>query len=134
MRLSPRRRLIHVLGSCGGGRDIARRPILGEMAAKEADLVIVTNEDPYDDDPRQIMNDVAAGAESAGKILGKNLWIVEDRKEAIKQAVMMAGSEDVVLLTGKGAELRICVANGEKLPWNERSAAEEAIRARQVSV
>ncbi|MBP7005867.1 UDP-N-acetylmuramoyl-L-alanyl-D-glutamate--2,6-diaminopimelate ligase [Patescibacteria group bacterium] len=134
LRLSPRRRLIHVLGSCGGGRDIARRPILGEMAAKEADLVIVTNEDPYDDDPRQIMNDVAAGAESAGKILGKNLWIVEDRKEAIKQAVMMAGSEDVVLLTGKGAELRICVANGEKLPWNERSAAEEAIRARQVSV
>ena len=134
LRLSPRGRLIHVLGSCGGGRDVARRPILGEMAGREADLVVVTNEDPYDDDPVQIMRDVAAGAESVGKKIGETLWIVEDRKEAIKKAILMAQPNDVVLLTGKGAETRICVANGKKLPWSERSAAEEAIRSRSSSL
>jgi UDP-N-acetylmuramoyl-L-alanyl-D-glutamate--2,6-diaminopimelate ligase len=60
-------KLIHVLGSCGGGRDTARRPIMGEMAGKEAAYVIVTNEDPYDDDPQVIIDQVAAGAERQAK-------------------------------------------------------------------
>lgn len=130
LRLSPRRRLIHVLGSCGGGRDVARRSVLGRMAATEADIVIVTNEDPYDDDPRQIIEQVAAGAQEMGKSIGKDLFLIDDRAEAIAQAIRMAEPEDVVLLTGKGAELRICVADGKKLPWSERAAAETALRAR----
>ena len=130
LKLSRRARLIHVLGSCGGGRDVARRPILGQMAAHEADVVIVTNEDPYDDDPNTIMEQVARGAREAGKIDGKNLFIIEDRAEAIKRAVSLAESNDTVLMTGKGSELWMCVANGKKLPWSERVAAEQAIRAR----
>lgn len=130
LRLSSRRRLIHVLGSCGGGRDIARRPILGEMAAKEADVVIITNEDPYDDDPRKIIEQVAAGARAAGKRDGENLWLVEDRAQAIQRAIDLAEPNDVVLMTGKGNEPWICVEHGKKIPWSERNAAEAAIRQR----
>jgi len=58
-----------VLGSCGGGRDKSRQPILGNMAGQKADIVIVTNEDPYDDDPMEIINRVAQGVLEKGKIL-----------------------------------------------------------------
>ena len=122
------KRIIHVLGSCGGGRDIARRPVLGELAGKTANIVIITNEDPYDDDPMQIINQVADGAKSAGKILDQDLFIIPDRFEAILKAMRLAQSGDIVLLTGKGCEQFICVANGKKIPWDERAAARQAIR------
>jgi UDP-N-acetylmuramoyl-L-alanyl-D-glutamate--2,6-diaminopimelate ligase len=125
----PRQRTIHVLGSCGGGRDVARRPILGRMAGEFADIVIVTNEDPYDDNPREIMNHVATGAREAGKVDGVSLFIIEDRKKAIFQAMELADGEDLVLLTGKGSEQAMCVAGGQKIPWDEREVAREAIRA-----
>ncbi len=125
----PHKRLIHVLGSCGGGRDVARRPILGKMAAEKADIVIVTNEDPYDDDPQQIIDQVAAGAIAAGKQKGQTLLMIMDRREAIAQAMRLAGPEDLVIMTGKGCETWMCVANDEKLPWSEREAAEAGIRA-----
>jgi len=120
--------LIHVLGSCGGGRDVARRPILGKMAADTADTVIITNEDPYDDDPRQIINDVARGAKEHGKIENQNLFLIEDRKEAINKAISLAEPGDIVLLTGKGSEQAICIAGGKKIPWDEREVAREAIK------
>lgn len=126
------KRLIHVLGSCGGGRDVARRPILGEMAAKQADFVIITNEDPYDDDPMMIMKQVAAGARHAGKVEDFNLWLILDRAEAIQRAVGMAEPGDVVLLTGKGCETWICWERGRKQPWDEAKIAEEAIKARMA--
>lgn len=130
LRMGSRRRLIHVLGSCGGGRDVARRPILGRMAAAEADIVVVTNEDPYDDNPQEIMDQVAEGAKQEGKQLDKNLFLIEDRRMAIAQAIELAEPGDLVLMTGKGSETWMCVANGKKLPWSERAAAEEGIRAR----
>src|SRR3989339_550935 len=65
----PHKKIIHILGSTGGGRDISRRPILGEIAGKNSDIVIITNEDPYDDDPEEIINAVALGAENSGKKL-----------------------------------------------------------------
>ncbi len=121
-------RLIHVLGSCGGGRDIARRPVLGKMAGETADIAIITNEDPYDDDPMQIINDVASGAKERGKIEDQNLFLIEDRKEAINKAVGLAEPGDIVLLTGKGSEQAICIAGGKKIPWDEREVAREAIK------
>ena len=124
----PRQRTIHILGSCGGGRDVARRPILGRMAAERADLVIITNEDPYDDDPQQIIDQVAAGALEAGKVEGKNLFKIPDRREAIFFAMKQAKEGDLVVITGKGCEPWICVANGGKLPWDEVETAREAIR------
>ncbi len=124
----PHARLIHVLGSCGGGRDVARRPVLGRMAGSTADVVIVTNEDPYDDDPREIMAQVASGAREVGKREGENLFIIEDRAAAIQCAMELAQPKDVILLTGKGHEPWICGPNGSKTPWNEVATAEGAIR------
>ncbi len=120
-------RIIHVLGSCGGGRDVARRPVLGQMAAAKADIVIVTNEDPYDDDPAAIIEDVAAGAEQAGKRRGHDLFTILDRTAALEKAVSLAGPGDLVIATGKGAEQAICVAGGKKIPWDERTKLREII-------
>lgn len=125
--ISENGKVIHVLGSCGGGRDISRRPILGEMAAQNADYVIVTNEDPYDDNPQKIIDDVAEGALKNGKSLDQNLFKIIDRKEAIKKAFALAGPGDLVLLTGKGSEQAICVADGKKIPWDERVVARELL-------
>jgi UDP-N-acetylmuramoyl-L-alanyl-D-glutamate--2,6-diaminopimelate ligase len=122
------KRLIHLLGSCGGGRDVARRPILGRMAGETANIVIITNEDPYDDDPMQIINDVAEGAKQAGKIENNDLFLIADRGEAINKAIALAEPGDLVLLTGKGSEQAICVANGKKLPWDERDAVRQSLK------
>ena len=123
----PHRRLIHVLGSAGGGRDKARRPIMGRLAAENADLVIITNEDPYDEDPAAIINQVAAGAEMSGKVNGEDLFKILDRAEAIKKAVNLAKKNDIVLVTGKGAEQYICLANGAQEPWDDREVVKQAI-------
>lgn len=127
LKVVPRGRTIHVLGSCGGGRDVARRPILGQLAATNADVVIVTNEDPYDDEPREIMEQVATGAREAGKIDEQNLFLVDDRKEAIHKAMALAQPNDLVVMTGKGCEPWICLADGQKIPWDEVGTAKEAI-------
>lgn len=129
LALIPKTRTIHVLGSCGGGRDVARRPILGRMAAERADIVIVTNEDPYDDDPKLIIDQVAEGAVEGGKKDGQNLFRILDRKEAIMKAMALARPGDLVVLTGKGCEPWICLSNGRKMPWDEVQAAKEAIHA-----
>lgn len=123
----PKRRVIHVLGSTGGGRDKSRRPILGRLAAEGADVVIVTNEDPYDDDPMRIIEDVAAGAREKGKVDGVNLFAMLDRGAAMEKAVSLAAAGDLVLVTGKGAEQAMCVAGGKKIPWDDRDKLRQAI-------
>ncbi|MBI4592114.1 UDP-N-acetylmuramyl-tripeptide synthetase [Candidatus Uhrbacteria bacterium] len=122
--------LIHILGSAGGGRDVARRKTLGEMAASHDDIVIVTNEDPYDEDPMQIVNDVADAAGRAGKMDGVTLYRIFDRQEAIDFAVMVAEPDDLVLITGKGSEPVMAVADGKKVPWDDRTAARRALTKR----
>lgn len=121
-------KLIHVLGSCGGGRDVARRPLLGQMAATKADVVIVTNEDPYDDDPDKIINDVADGATKVAQVTGKNIHKITDRREAIHKALSIAKDDDLVLVTGKGAEQAICVAGGKKIAWDDRAIIREELK------
>ena len=110
--------LICVLGACGGGRDKWKRPILGALAAKHCDEIIVTNEDPYDEPPMDIINQVAEGAgEKAIKIL--------DRREAIRKALTLAKPGDTAVITGKGSEPWLCVENGKKIPWDDRKIARE---------
>ena len=127
MALSPRR-IIHVLGSAGGGRDRARRHALGLLAGSHADTVIVTDEDSYDDDPHVIMQEVARGAQDGGKRLGQDVIIVADRGEAIARAVATARTGDVVLITGKGCEQAIAGPNGLLTPWDDRTAVRDALR------
>lgn len=111
-------KLICVLGSAGGGRDKWKRPTLGKIAAKYCDDIIVTNEDPYDEDPMEIINQVASGAGTkAKKIL--------DRREAIQKALKIARSGDVIIITGKGCEPWICVDGGKKIPWDDREVVRE---------
>jgi UDP-N-acetylmuramoyl-L-alanyl-D-glutamate--2,6-diaminopimelate ligase len=115
--------LVCVLGSCGGGRDKWKRPVLGEIAKKYCKEIFITNEDPYDENPMDIINQVT---ETAGNSVKKIL----DRKEAIEKAIQSAKPEDVVIITGKGSEPWMCVANGKKMPWDDRQIAKEAIRIR----
>jgi len=133
IKLIEHNHVIHVLGSAGGGRDIARRPILGKVAGEHADVVIVTNEDPYDDDPQIIIDQVALGAEKAGKKETKNLFKILDRREAIKKALQLAGAGDLVLITGKGCEQAICVAGGKKVAWDDRVVAREELEKLKVT-
>ncbi len=120
-------KIIHVLGSAGGGRDMARRPKLGALAGEKADTVIVTNEDPYDDDPELIIDQVAIGAVNAGKVKNENLFKIADRREAIKKALVLAGEGDIVLISGKGCEQAICGPEGVKIPWDDREAVKEEL-------
>ncbi len=125
--LSPKR-IIGIHGSAGGGRDVARREKIGRLAAKEEDIVIVTNEDPYDEDPRKIIEDVADGARAEGKTEGEDLLLIDDRQEAIDKAIELAEPGDCVLLTAKGNEPVMAVAGGKKAPWSDRAAAEKALK------
>jgi len=120
-------KFIHVLGSAGGGRDKARRPVLGKMAGEMADYVIVTNEDPYDEDPMEIIEQVAEGAINAGKIIDKNLFKILDRREAIEKAISLADENDFILITGKGAEQAMVVSGGKKVAWDDREVVKEIL-------
>jgi len=111
-------RMICVLGACGGGRDKWKRPVLGEIAVRYCDEIIITNEDPYDEGPIEIINQVSAGTnENAKKIL--------DRREAIREALRIARPGDVIVSTGKGCEPWICIEDGKKIPWDERKVIRE---------
>jgi UDP-N-acetylmuramoyl-L-alanyl-D-glutamate--2,6-diaminopimelate ligase len=101
---------------------------LGRIAGEKADIVIVTNEDPYDDNPMEIIKAVAKGAEKVGKIKNENLFLIEDRQKAIKKAVSLVRENDLILLTGKGSEQAIAVKNGELLPWDDREVVREELR------
>jgi UDP-N-acetylmuramoyl-L-alanyl-D-glutamate--2,6-diaminopimelate ligase len=124
----PHEKIIHVLGSTGGGRDVARRSVLGKIAGQKADYVIVTNEDPYDDDPQSIIDQVAAGAAEAGKKSRKDLFKYLDRRKAINKALSLAGPNDLVLITGKGSEQAMVVKNNKKIPWDDRQVTREELK------
>jgi len=110
--------LVCVLGACGGGRDKWKRPKLGDVAAENCRKVFVTNEDPYDEDPLRIMNEVA-GTHNFEKIL--------DRREAIRQALKAAKPGECVVITGKGAEPWIMGPGGTKVPWDDRKIVREEL-------
>ncbi|MBU1038850.1 UDP-N-acetylmuramoyl-L-alanyl-D-glutamate--2,6-diaminopimelate ligase [Patescibacteria group bacterium] len=120
--------LVAVLGSCGGGRDKARREPLGKLAGQYAKVVLVTNEDPYDEEPVSIMKQVAVGVLDVGKKEGVDLFIEPDRRQAIKKALQIAKAGEIVVITGKGSEQWLCVANNKKIPWDDRQVVREEIR------
>ncbi len=112
--------LICVLGSCGGGRDKWKRPILGEIAKKYCKEIIITNEDPYDENPMEIINQVAETA-------GQNAQKILNRREAIETAIKLAKPGEIVIITGKGSEPWMCVENGRKIPWDDRQIVKNAL-------
>jgi len=120
-------KLICVLGACGGGRDKWKRPVLGEIAAKYCDEVIVTNEDPYDENPFQILSMIKSGI-SKSQFPTSNFYEILDRREAIRKSLALAKPGDVVIITGKGCEPWICVAGGKKIPWDDREVVKEEFK------
>jgi UDP-N-acetylmuramoyl-L-alanyl-D-glutamate--2,6-diaminopimelate ligase len=119
-------RLIAVFGSAGL-RDREKRAMMGHVAGRLADVVIVTAEDPRTESLEAIMAESAAAAEAEGKREGIDLWRVPDRGEAILKACQMAHSGDVVIACGKGHEQSMCFGTTE-YPWDDREAMRRALR------
>jgi UDP-N-acetylmuramoyl-L-alanyl-D-glutamate--2,6-diaminopimelate ligase len=122
-------KLIHV-GGATGNRDKTKRPLLGALAGKYADIVIVTNEDPYSEDPESIINQVALGVPRGGKegkdkVLDKNFFKISNRKSAILKALQMAKRGDLVLITGKGCETKMAVGENKFIPWSDVEIVKE---------
>jgi UDP-N-acetylmuramoyl-L-alanyl-D-glutamate--2,6-diaminopimelate ligase len=114
--------VISVFGA-SGERDVGKRPLMGEAAARHSGLVIVTEDDSRGENPTEIFDAIAAGAEKAGKQRGKDLLIMGDRREAIAEAFRRAKRGDVVLLAGKGHETWNVGPHGPE-PWSDRATAD----------
>lgn len=119
-------KMICVLGSAGGGRDKWKRPEFGRIAGKFCDEIILTSEDPYDEDPHKIIKDIELGIPKDVLRAGKTRNI-EDRREAIKKAVDLAKAGDSVVITGKGSEPLMHLAGGRSVSWSDKRVAEEIL-------
>jgi len=122
-------KLICVLGSAGGGRDVWKRPVMGGIAAKYCDQIILTNEDPFDENPEEILNQMESGIAEK-----KSIQKIIDRKAAIKKAIQSAKKGDVVIITGKGSEPYLRVAGGKRIPWNEREIALKILNNERIEI
>ncbi|MDP2629412.1 MAG: UDP-N-acetylmuramyl-tripeptide synthetase, partial [Candidatus Harrisonbacteria bacterium] len=112
--------LICVFGSAGGGRDKWKRPLMGEVADKYCDRIILTSEDPYDENPKEIVDAIRSGIAKTEKVEE-----ILDRKEAMQTAVKKARGSDIVTITGMGSQAWFYGEKGAKLPWSERKVIEE---------
>lgn len=115
-----------VLFGSGGERDLKKRPLQGEIAAKFCDVVILTDEDPRGEDSVELLKMIAVGAEKEGKKMDKDLFITPDRPTAIRQAFKMAKKDDIVLLLGKAHENSI-IYKDHVMPYDEIKEAEKAL-------
>ena len=116
-------RTILVFGACGD-RDREKRPIMGKIAQDLADRIIVTDEENYTEDAKQIRKEVIAGFSKKNGKLPANIQEIPDRKEAIRKALQIAGKGDTVLITGLGHEV-YRIIDGEKTPWNDTEIVRE---------
>jgi UDP-N-acetylmuramoyl-L-alanyl-D-glutamate--2,6-diaminopimelate ligase len=119
-------RLICVFG-CGGDRDRGKRPQMGEIVSRLADLAVVTSDNPRSEDPEAIVGEILAGVSSAAGVEA-----LVDRREAVGRAIELAGPGDVVVIAGKGHEQGQEFADGRKLPFDDVLVAREALRGRRA--
>ncbi|MFH1012251.1 MAG: UDP-N-acetylmuramoyl-L-alanyl-D-glutamate--2,6-diaminopimelate ligase [Candidatus Peregrinibacteria bacterium] len=118
-------RVIGVIGATGN-RDKEKRPMLGRIVADHCDLTIVTDEEPYTENPHTIMEAVLKGALSTGKRKGIEVELVEDRYQAIEHAVAYAQPKDTIVVTGMGS-FQTRATNKGLIPWDERQVVREII-------
>lgn len=117
---------ICVLGAAGGGRDVWKREIFGSIAEKHCSTIVLTNEDPYDENPIEIVHNIQKGiAEPVSRI-------IIDRREAIGYALAQAKTGDTVIITGKGSEPYIMGPNGTKIPWSDATVVREELKKRKA--
>src|SRR5207253_2570854 len=115
--------IVGVLGNTGGGRDKWKRPIMGALAEKYCTHIILTNEDPYDEDPTEILADMKKGMNQ------KHPEVILDRRQAIARALVLARElkNPALLITGKGTDPFIMGAHGSRTPWDDRDVTREEL-------
>ena len=123
----PNKKKVCVLGNTGGGRDKWKRPEMAKIAQQYCDEIILTDEDPYDEDPNQIVKEMKS------VITQKPVTVIMDRRSAINAALVKADainkeSESVVLITGKGTDPYIMGPKGTKTPWLDSEVTTEEIK------
>ena len=119
-------RMFALFGS-GGERDLTKRPLQGQIAAKFCDVIILADEDPRGEDPVELLKMIAEGAEKEGKVMNDNLFIIHDRPKAIRETFKMAQKGDIVLLLGKSHENSI-IYKDYTMPYDEISEAKKALK------
>jgi UDP-N-acetylmuramoyl-L-alanyl-D-glutamate--2,6-diaminopimelate ligase len=127
--------IICILGGQGGGRDKWKREAMGKIAAEYCDYIFLTNEDPYNEDPENILNDIEKGIVSIDpkKRKFKKYFKIIDRKKAISESILLAKKNDIVVLTGKGGEVWMCVENDKKIPWNESEIVKNILKELNIN-
>jgi UDP-N-acetylmuramoyl-L-alanyl-D-glutamate--2,6-diaminopimelate ligase len=115
-----------VVFGCGGGRDTTKRPLMGRVAAQRADVIVITSDNPRDEDPGRILDAVAEGVAGVPGAM-ERCRRIEDRREAIFAAVREAGRGDVVFVAGKGHESGQRIGQIER-PFDDRDVLEQALR------
>ena len=120
--------VIAVFGSAGL-RDVAKRGLMGAVAGELADYTVITAEDPRTESLNAIMAACAAGCESTGGVAGKTYWQIDDREDAIRFAVSLAGPGDLIMTCGKAHEQSMCFGETE-YPWDERVVLRAALAGR----
>ncbi len=120
-------KIIIAVGAEGGGRDKEKRPVMGKLCATLADITVVTNVDPYDDDPQPILDDIANAALANNGKMNENIFVIADRRAGINKALSLAKPNDIVLITGKGAEQSMEI-NGRSIPWDDRAVVREELK------
>lgn len=117
-------KVIAIFGACGE-RDRGKRPLMGEIVARYADYIILTNEDPYGEEPMGIIKEIESGIKN--KELSKNYWKILDRRAAIKKALQIAKPGDYIVVTGKGAEETMAIGD-ERIEWNDKKVIQEILQ------
>lgn len=111
-----------VLGNTGGGRDTWKRPEMGMIAEKFCNKIILTNEDPYDEDPEKIVTEMRSGMTNEAPVT-----IIMDRRQAIKDAIAQSPSGGYVIISGKGTDPYIMGPNNTKEPWSDAEVVKELL-------
>ena len=119
-------RIFALFGS-GGERDLTKRPLQGQIAARFCDTIVLADEDPRGEDPVELLKMIAEGALKEGKVMGENLFIIHDRPQAIRETFKMAQKGDIVLLLGKSHENSI-IYKDHVMPYDEISEAKKALK------
>lgn len=122
-------RLFGVFGATGGGRDKFKRPKMGAAVSGHADYVIVTDDDPYEEDEWEIIEQVSKGV---NRKEGHGFWKIPDRREAIRLALTMAKEGDCVIVAGKGSE-EVMKVRGKTIQWNDKKVITELLE-REIEV
>lgn len=124
--LLPHNHLIHVFGSTGGHRDAEKRFAFGKISASMADHIIITNDDVYHSDPKEIARNIEQGIKEF-KLRQPGYEVVLDRRKAIKKALLLARPNDIILITGKGSEQFLVLPDNKRIEWDEVSVVRREI-------